>query len=177
MEVLKEFCIPFTGLKAGEHRYHFQLKDSFFEHFEASQFQDVTFNATVVLDKRESMLVFTTDLEGTYGATCDRCGEALSLSLDDQFELVVKFGPERGHSDEEILVLGPADYQVDLSQYLYEYAHLALPSKTVHPNEEDCDAHMLDLLDAHAVGSEEEEQPPTDPRWDSLKKLKDDDNS
>lgn len=174
--MLKEFCIPFSGLKNGEHQFHFKLEESFFEHFETSQVQKVSLEAQVVLDKRENMLVFTTSLEGTFGSICDRCGEDLSLPLNDQFELVVKFGPKRGHSDEEILVLGPADWQVDMSHYLFEYTHLALPSRMVHSDETECDTQMLDLLDAHTIGSDEEEQPPTDPRWDSLKKLKDGDN-
>ena len=54
-------------------------------------------------------------------------------------------------------------------------SHLALPSRSVHP-EDGCDPKMLDLLDEHALWEpEESEEAPSDPRWDALKKLKGED--
>lgn len=175
MDVLKAYTIPFAGLKAGMHHFDFELDPTFFEQFAASEIQEATVQVTTELDRRENMLVFQHALRGSFATVCDRCGEALTLPVEGDFELVVKFGPERGHSDEEILILGPSDYEVELAQYLYEYAHLALPSRSVHP-EDGCDPKMLDLLDEHALWEpEESEEAPSDPRWDALKKLKGED--
>jgi len=175
VDVLKAYTIPFAGLKAGMHHFDFELDPTFFEQFTASEIQEATVQVTTTLDRRENMLVFQHALRGSFATVCDRCGEALTLPLEGDFELVVKFGPERGHSDEEILILGPSDYEVELAQFFYEYAHLALPSRSVHP-EGGCDSNMLDLLDEHALWEpEQSDEAPADPRWDALKKLKEKD--
>ena len=71
-----------------------------------------------------------------------------------------------------ILLLLPADeHELDLKQYIYEYIHLALPIKRVHPDDKNgkstCDPEMLKKLKEHIVNNENE----NDPRWDELKKL------
>jgi uncharacterized metal-binding protein YceD (DUF177 family) len=56
-------------------------------------------------------------------------------------------------------------------QHCYEYILLALPIQRVHPDDKNgestCDPGMLDKLKEHIII----EEPETDPRWDELKKL------
>ena len=44
MEELKEFTIPFIGLKLGEHRFNFELTNTFFEHFGYDEFDNAKIN-------------------------------------------------------------------------------------------------------------------------------------
>ena len=39
MDVLKEFTIPFVGLKDGEHEFLFTIDNKFFNHFEFTDFK------------------------------------------------------------------------------------------------------------------------------------------
>lgn len=168
VEVLSNYMIPFVGLKETQHSFDFQLGTEFFEHFEYSEIELANIRADIKLDKQSSMMILEFKLTGTVTGNCDRCMKDLSMDIDFEEQLVVKFGDESGHTDEEILVLGPQEYQIDLAQFLYEYAHLALPAKKVCEDESMCDQDVLDKLHELAPGGEED----TDPRWDALKGLK-----
>ena len=39
MNNLKEYLIPFVGLKEGKHQFDYQIDDSFFEHFEFDEYK------------------------------------------------------------------------------------------------------------------------------------------
>ena len=41
MKPLKEFTIPFVGLKVGKHHFDYEIDKTFFEHFEYEDFNDV----------------------------------------------------------------------------------------------------------------------------------------
>jgi uncharacterized metal-binding protein YceD (DUF177 family) len=85
--------------------------------------------------------------------------------------LLVKFGTGKDESDPEIITLPRDEDELDLRQYLYEYIHLALPIQRIHPDdakgESTCDPSMLLKLKEHLVVEEIK----SDPRWDELKKL------
>jgi uncharacterized metal-binding protein YceD (DUF177 family) len=57
-----------------------------------------------------------------------------------------------------------------MSQYIYEYIHLLLPMRKVHGTDEDgnslCNPDVISRIT-------EEEHEPGDPRWEVLRKLKD----
>ena len=48
MKELKEFIIPFVGLKLGEHRFDFKISESFFEYFEYEDFNDVNVDVDIL---------------------------------------------------------------------------------------------------------------------------------
>ncbi len=170
MNNFSAYEIPFLGLKVGIHDYEFELKETFFEAFEHSQIEQANLTANVKLDKQSSMMVVDFHLSGTVGAICDRCGVAFDLPVEYDDRLIVKFGDVTGTTDDEILVLGTEVHLLELHQYLYEYAHLAVPSKTAHPDEEDCDQEALNLLENLRPGDDDDDD--IDPRWDALKGLK-----
>jgi len=51
MEVLKDFTIPFVGLKDGKHSFSFPIDNTFFAHFEYTDFNQAQLEAKLVLDK------------------------------------------------------------------------------------------------------------------------------
>jgi uncharacterized metal-binding protein YceD (DUF177 family) len=66
--------------------------------------------------------------------------------------------------------LGSEIHELDLSQPIFEFAHLALPNRRIHPDAADCDQDMISRLDGPDDGNDTEE--PIDPRWNALKELK-----
>ena len=72
--------------------------------------------------------------------------------------------------NDEIVVIPEHDYEIDLSQYLYEYINLILPYRKVHGEDENgnslCNPDIIKKIEEHT------EEEATDPRWDALKKLK-----
>lgn len=167
---LKEYTIQFVGLEPGNHQYEFEVNDTFFEQFEFSQIQHGQINVTVDLEKMERMMIFNIGIEGEALVTCDRCTEEFNFPISDTQRLIVKLGAEYMEESEDVVVIPETEYKFDLSPYIYEFIHLALPARLLHPDDEDgnsiCDPEMLRLL---------EKLTPTedtfDPRWEALKNL------
>ena len=94
--------------------------------------------------------------------------------LECENRLLVKFGKKIEDSDPDIISLTTDEHELDLQQHFYEYIHLALPIKRVHPDDQNgnstCDPVMLKKLKELIV----EEENDNDPRWDELKKLMND---
>lgn len=162
---LEEYCIPFLGLKNGKHQFRFSLGKKFFEAFDYSEITDASIEVSVILEKTTTMLVFDIELEGEVGVDCDRCGEPIGQPMSGVFRLIVKFGSETGTTEDDVLVLGPAEHQVDLSQYLYEYAHLCLPARRVHERPDQCNQDVLARLDQLRAESSSEED------WIAMKNM------
>lgn len=161
--------VPFSGLKLGKHDFEFEMGPEFFACFEESNIQDGKLNAKAELDKQASMLVFQIHLEGMINTTCDRCNAPLNVTESGDFRLIVKFSNEEDSLSEEIVNIPEGEVEINLSQYLYEFAHLLLPQKAVH-EEGDCDPEMVALLDKLSGSSDKDDD--IDPRWEALKGLK-----
>lgn len=163
MNALKEFKIPFVGLKEGIHDYAYEIEKEFFESFEYSEVEDGRINAIVQLDRKERMMIFEFNLKGFVLIPCDRCAEEMEYPVDTKERLIVKFGQEHSEQSEEIIIIPETDSHINISSFIYEYIMLALPLKKVHP--EGCESDILDKL-----GQEDKSE--TDPRWEALKELK-----
>lgn len=171
VDKLKEYKIPYVGLKLGLHTFNFNLERAFFTCFEYGEIEDAAIKAIVSLDKKTNMMILDFQLSGTVETVCDICNDPLTVDIESKPKLIVKFGEETTILDDEVLILGPAEFELDLAQYLYEYAHLALPSKRTHPHIEDCNQSAIAYLDGVADEDDEEDDDDTDPRWDALKNI------
>ena len=67
MEELKEFTIPFIGLKLGEHRFNFEIANTFFEHFGYEEFRHSNIKLDVLLDKKTTLLNISLVLKDLLG--------------------------------------------------------------------------------------------------------------
>lgn len=177
MKDLKEFTIPFVGLKLGKHQFKFELKQAFFEHFEYDEFNDAAINLNVLLEKMSTLLEFTLDYNGTVNVACDITNELYDQEVSGSYKFVVKFGEEYNDENEDLLIIPHGDYEVNIQQFVYESIVLAMPSRRIHPGVKDgtLKSDILDKLEELSPKAIDEETAPededTDPRWDSLKKL------
>jgi uncharacterized metal-binding protein YceD (DUF177 family) len=171
---MNHFIIPFSGLKVGKHDFTFEIEDKFFEHFEYSEIKKGTLHVDCVLDRQVRMMVFHFDLAGTVRVTCDRCAGEFDLPLGGSEKLIVKFGSEYAEESEDIVVITEKDHEFDVSPFLYEYIHLLLPMQKIHGEDENgnslCDPEVTRYIN-------EAEEHPADPRWEMLKKLKENTNN
>ena len=173
MNYMNRFIIPFSGLKAGKHTFTFEIEDKFFEHFEYSEIRKGSLHVDCILEKQPRMMVLYFDIAGIVQVTCDRCAAEFDMPLDGSQKLIVKFGEGHEEESEEILVINEKEHELDVSQYLYEYVHLLLPMQKVHGTDENgkslCDPEVIRYI-------KESEEHPADPRWDVLRKLKEQNN-
>lgn len=169
--LLKEFDLQFTGLKLGEHDYHFEITDTFFQAFEIGEIEVGNFEVGVLLEKKENMLQLFIEAEGKVEMSCDRCGDPLSIPVKGNREQIIKFGDGDYEQTDEIDVIPETSYQVNVARYIYELIMLHLPARKVH-GPDDCNQEVLDKMEDYLPAGEEEEKE-VDPRWAALSGLKD----
>lgn len=176
MEELKEFTISFAGLKVGEHRFDFDIDNSFFAHFEYQEFHEAAIKVDLLLVKKATLLELNLDFNGTVNVACDVSNEPYNQKVSGSYRFVVKFGDEFDDSEEDIIIIPHGSHQINIQQQVYESIVLSIPQKRIHPGVEDgtLDSEILRKLeelqpnaDQHSKSDPDE----TDPRWDELKKL------
>lgn len=180
MRELKEFTIPFVGLKLGPHTFEYKITKAFFDHFEFEDFNDVDIDLEVILDKKTTLLEFTMDFKGTVNVNCDVTNEPYNQNIEGGYHFIVKFGDEFNDENEDLLIIPHGSYEVNIQQYIYESIVLETPSRFVHPGIEDgtLKSDILDKLKelspkakATDITIKKTPEESTDPRWDTLKKL------
>lgn len=171
MDYLKQFVIPFAGLKAGSYTFAFEIDDEFFAHFEQSEIRQGRLHVDCILERQQRMLVLNFQLSGQVSLPCDRCADDYDQPISGQQKLIVKFGTEPYEESEEIVVIPEKAHELDVSQYIYEYIHLLLPMKRIHGTDELGNSLCNPDVISQIIDTEE---PPVDPRWEALKKLKND---
>ena len=137
MRVLKDFIIPFIGLKVGKHHFDYRIDNSFFQHFEYEEFNSVDVSIDLQFEKKLTLMELSFSVSGSVTINCDLTNEPYQQDLDDQFKLVVKFGNEYNDDNEEILIIPHGEYEINVAQYIYELIVLSVPAKRVHPGIED----------------------------------------
>jgi uncharacterized protein len=165
------YTIPLNGLKEGRHTYDFEINNKFFEFFEESEIREGELHIDAELDKRSTHYDLTIRIEGTVRIQCDRCLEIYSQPVICENKLLIKPGKHWDDSGADMLTIPADEYELDISHYIYEFVHLALPLKRTHPLDKKgnstCDPVMLQKLSEHVIDIEKK----ADPRWDELRKL------
>jgi uncharacterized metal-binding protein YceD (DUF177 family) len=167
-----EYVVRFSELRDDTETFEFLLRDSFFQAFKSSDWENGCIDARVSVGKRPDGITIDFKIAGELTVTCDRCLDTFQLPVDFSQRLYVKFGQEPEELDDNIVVVVREDNQIDLSGYFYEYLVLSIPVKKVHPNnpsgDSGCNRAMIEKLEEHIIDKNIETR---DPRWDDLKKL------
>lgn len=177
---LKEFKIPFTGLSDGSHEYRFVVTNTFFEAFPYSEIKKGNVQVDVTLVRHSHMLTLDIRLKGEVELTCDRCTADYMQPVEGAYKLVANLNAESFEDEDDLISLPENVHELDLAKYLYEYIALLVPPRRVCID--GCDPETISTLEKLKPGKvtkkkqKEEEPEETDPRWDSLKNIKFDDN-
>ncbi len=169
---LRQYAIPFKGLKEGKHDFNFVVDNLFFEHFESSEVKRGVVNVQVELIKHAQFLELHFNLDGKITVDCDRCLEPFAIRITHRVMLYVRFGERTLEQSDDLLILADSENELRLDQLIYEYIHLALPLQRIHPETDGisgCDPMMMEKLNAHRAGDPKNAS--EDPRWEKLKGL------
>jgi uncharacterized metal-binding protein YceD (DUF177 family) len=168
VDYLKNFVIPFSGLKIGNHHFSFKIDDKFFEQFQYSEISKGNLQVNCTLDKQSRMMILNFSMKGKVRVTCDRCADEFDQLLEGNQKLIIKFGEDQAEESDEIIVLAEKDHELYIGQYLYEYIHLLLPIKKVHKTDKNgksmCNPDVVKYIT-------EVEDKAADPRWEVLQQL------
>jgi len=140
--------------------FEWTIDRSFFALYEMSEISDASIDVQLTLLKHTRYLELNFILDGWAEVSCDRCLDPLRLDLASDAQMFVKFGDRAGEDeseDNDVIVLPYDEDSMDVSQYLYEYAHLSLPIRRIHPDDANgqstCNAEMLSKLKEYLVTS------------------------
>ncbi len=175
MNLLKQFSLPFTGLKLGTHQFEYELDDAFFNAFEYSLIKSGKLKVDLELEKQETMMLLKFKVIGTVNLDCDKCLSEFPLPINLYERQIVKFAEaEMESDDDEIISLSRKDVAIDISGPLYEMINVAVPYiKNCAQANKDCDQEMIARLDQLSIEKQHEEnEQNSDPRWEALNKLK-----
>lgn len=177
MNELREYQIPFVGMKLGLHHFNFELEETFFSHFEGSEVSKGKVFIDLEFDKKERLFVLKFDVSGSITTECDRCGQEFDLPIHGNHTLYVKLGDKREEDvdNEEVIWIPESKSVLDLAEIIYEFVHLTLPIQRTHPDLRDgkpgCDPEILKLLASEDEVAGEDDNSNKDPRWDILNNL------
>jgi uncharacterized metal-binding protein YceD (DUF177 family) len=165
-----QYQIAFTGLNSGTHTFDFQVGDKFFEQVEDAEITGGQVAVMVTMVKEERMMDLHLEINGKVSVPCDRCNELIDVEVNGHERLIIKLGDRYFEESEDVQVIPDTAHKFDLSPFLYEYIHLLLPIRRVHPEDEEgnsqCDPEIMKKL------KELSESHIQDPRWDALNQLK-----
>ncbi len=165
------YSIPLAGLKEARYTYEFKIGNDFFEAFEGSEIKSGEFTAVVVLQKCSTHLELDIVINGRAEVVCDRCLDPFFIPVSSANRLFVRQGKEWDEDDPDMITMPLDEHEIDLGQFFYEYIHLALPIKRIHPDDVNgnstCNPDMIRKLSDHLLHGEAH----ANPRWDDLRKL------
>ena len=152
------YVLLFKSLPVGNHLYDWTIDGSFFASFEMSEINNASINVGLTLVKHTRFLELNFVFNGWAEVNCDRCLDPVKIDIASDTRMFVSFGEDAGHSgsdEHDVIVLPYDEDRLDVAQYLYEYAHLSLPLRRVHPDDDHgqsgCNAEMISKLEQYLV--------------------------
>ncbi len=187
------YNIDLKELAPGVHDFEFLLDNKFFADIDGTEVQKGKIKASVSVKSGAMMFELGFHLEGVAIVPCDRCLDDMEVPVDTHNRLVVKFGKEYSEEGDDIVIVPEEEGEINIAWFLYEFVALAIPMKHVHAPGK-CNKTMAAKLRQHSsrrVDEEddlddemsesdtqfEDDKNYTDPRWDALKGLIENDNN
>jgi len=165
----KEFEINIFNLSNKTHQFDFVISDSIFQFFEYSIVEKGSGSCHLDLSKSETMMTLNFEINVSVELTCDRSLRSFDYPIDVEEEIIIKFGDSDYMLSEEVIVIRNDAPSINVMEYIYEFISLSIPMKKLHPELED--EETPDLIYSSEI--EEDADDTADPRWEALKKLKD----
>ncbi len=192
MGKFEAYNISLKTTPEGVHKFFYTLDNEYFAKIDSPEVQKGQVTASVVLRKMATVNELIFDLEGIVLIPCDRCLDEMEQPISYKGRLFVKFGAEFSQEDDEVVIIPESEGEINIAWFLYEFIILSIPIKHIHlPGK--CNKTVFGKLKKHLAKNKNEdiddeddssldfdddeiqEEPETDPRWDSLKNLMDND--
>jgi uncharacterized metal-binding protein YceD (DUF177 family) len=114
-------------------------------------------------------------ISGWVELICDRSLDPFKYTIETEGQVIYKFGAEEKEIDDEVIMITRNHQFINLAQNIYEFISVAVPMKKLHPryNSEEDEADDGLFYTTREENQEKDENPAEgDPRWEILRKLK-----
>lgn len=189
------FKLPLKSLGVGTHEFEYHLDKQFFVNMESSDIHDADLNVALTVQYNGDIYNLDFHITGEVVLICDRCLDDLRFPIDATYHIVVKYGEDYNDDSDEVLEIPETDNTLNVAYMIKDTVELAIPMKHVHPLGK-CNRQMSAMLKKHRATSGDDDAElenelideidnidaqssaagNSDPRWDALRKLSDDDN-
>ena len=170
MQKDKVYKIPFKGLKIGRHTFNYLIEKEFFDAYPYDEFIETKVDVEIDFNKKETILELHFVMQGIVRVNCDVSGEEFDLPVEGTYDLIVNFGNEFNDENDQILIIPHGEFELDVSQYIYEMIILSVPVKRVHPGVLDGTLKSKALEKLKELQNRKQNEQ-IDPRWEKLKGL------
>lgn len=184
-----EFKLPLKSMTVGVHEFEYRLDKQFFINMESLDIRDADLNVKLSVNHKGDLYDMNFSVSGEVVLLCDRCLDNMQYPIDATYHIVVKYGEDYCDASDELLIIPESDNYLNVAYMIYDTASLAIPIKHVHPKGE-CNKAMSAMLKKHRarlvndedmelddelfdIDDDSESTDATDPRWNELKKLTD----
>jgi uncharacterized metal-binding protein YceD (DUF177 family) len=185
------YKIPLKSLTIGDHSFEYQLDSEFFKNIDGQEVQKGKVSAKVLVRNNSRSFDLSFVLQGMVKIPCDRCLDDMDLEIEHSDKLIVRFGQEYAEEGDDIIIVPESEGEINIAWFLYEFVALSIPIKHVHApgkcnkamsgklrkhlakgpdDESDLDIEE-DLDETDSMVDFDDESQSTDPRWDELKKI------
>ena len=189
------FKLPLKSLGVGTHEFEYHLDKQFFVNMESSDIHDADLNVALTVQYNGDIYNLDFHITGEVVLICDRCLDDLRFPIDATYHIVVKYGEDYNDDNDEVLEIPETDNTLNVAYMIKDTVELAIPMKHVQPLGK-CNRQMSAMLKKHRATSGDDDAElenelideidnidaqssaagNSDPRWDALRKLSDDDN-
>lgn len=175
MKPHKQYDIAFVGLKSGEHEFDYDIDDHFFAEYAKPDFSDSHLHIHLNFDTQNRFFLLKFEITGEITVNCDRCGDPFTLSVWDEFKLVVKVVEDPSTIEDEepdVSYIGSNESLLNVADWIYEFSLLSIPMQRIHANKESgesgCNKKSLEVLKE----MQQKEKENINPIWKDLEKFK-----
>lgn len=165
----RAYQIDIFNLSNQLHEFEFHIDNELLAWDEHSELSEGNGTCKVKLQKSETMMDLLFLIDVSVELTCDRSLEKFDHQINIEEDVIVKFGEADDDSHEEYTIIKKDTPSIFVDGLIYEFINLAVPMKKLHPKHKDQDSP--DMI--YSTQVEEKAEEIVDPRWEALKKLKD----
>lgn len=185
-----KYKIDLKGIQADTCTYEFLLDNLFFTHIDGLEVQKGKVNVELKVKKTAKAFELDFKTDGIVLVPCDRCLDEMELPVSSTDILFVKFGSDYAEEKDNMVVVPEEEGEINVAWFIYEFVALCVPMKHVHgPGK--CNKSMMGKLNKHLKTTSDDEsedtfessieegieevgeEQTTDPRWNELKKILD----
>ncbi len=186
-----KYKIDLKGMQESSCSYEFLLDNVFFLNIDGPEVQKGKVNVALVVKKTPTAFELDFQTDGTVLVPCDRCLDEMEVTITSKDKLFVKFGSDYAEENDNMVIVPEVEGEINIAWFMYEFIALAIPMKHVHAPGK-CNKGMVSKLNKHLRTTiddetsdediessveeeaiEDMEETSTDPRWNELKKILD----
>ncbi len=181
-----EYIVPLRNLKGDVNKFEYKLTNDFFVKIDSQEIGKGKLDVALTVKKIGEIFELSFDINGVVQVPCDRCLDDVTQPITTQDKIFVKFGKEFAEEDGNIVIVPFEEGEINIAWFIFEFIALNVPMKHVHPYGK-CNKAMTSKLKQVSTYEKEDEggndQMPdvdfeeeidnseTDPRWNELKKI------